>query len=63
MSSVERTGTKGISLEFQPITLVPRTDKSSLAEAPLAMITEHFQVQNTAAPIMYTTPVFNIGVN
>ena len=63
MSSVEQTSTKGISLKFPPMTSVSSTDKNNLVETPLATITEHVQVQNTAAPIMYTVPVFNIAVN
>ena len=45
------------------MTSVPSTDKNNLVETPLATITEHFQVQNTAAPITYTVPVSNIAVN
>ena len=63
MSSVKQTSTKGISLKFPPMTPVPSTDKNNLVENPLATITEHVQVQNTAAPIMYTVPVSNIPVN
>ena len=29
----------------------------------MASITDHIQVQNTAAPIMYTVPVSNVAVN
>ena len=29
----------------------------------MASITDHVQVQNTAAPIMYTVPVSNVAVN
>ena len=63
MSSVEQTSTKRISLKFPPMTPVPSTDKNNLLETPLATITEHVQVQNTAAPIMYTVPFSNIAVN
>ena len=63
MSSVEQTSTKGISLKFPPMTSVPSTDKNNLVETPLATITEHVQVRNTAASIMYTVPVSNIAVN
>ena len=56
MSSAEQTSTKGISLQFPLMTSVPST-------TPLATITEPVQVQNTAAPIMYTVPVSNIAVN
>ena len=44
------------------MTSVPSTDKKNLVETPLATITEHVQVQNTAVPIMYTVPVSNIAV-
>ena len=63
MSSVKQTSTKGISLKFPPMTPVPSSDKNNLVENALATITEHVQVQNTAAPIMYTVPVSNIPVN
>ena len=63
MSSVEQTSTKRISLKFLHMTSVPSTDKNNLFEISLAMITEHVQVQNTAAPIMYTVPVSNKAVN
>ena len=63
MSSVEQTSTKGISLKFPPMTSVPSTDKNNFVEAPLATITEHVQVENTAAPIMYTFLDSNIAVN
>ena len=63
MSFVEETSTKGISLKFPPMTSVPNTDKNNLVENPLATVIEHFQVQNTAFPIMYTVPVSNIAVN
>ena len=39
------------------------SDKSNLVETSLATITELVQVQNTAAPIMYTVPVSNIALN
>ena len=39
------------------------TDMSNLVETFLTTITEHVQVQNTAAPIMYTVPVSNIALN
>ena len=63
MSSVEQASTKGISLKFPPMASVPSTDKSNLVENPLATITEHVQVQNKVAPIMYTVPVSNIAGN
>ena len=63
MSSVEQTSTKGISLKFPPTTSVPSTDKINLVETPLPTVTEHVQVQNTAASIIYTVPVSNIAVN
>ena len=63
MSSVEQTSTKGISLKLLLMTSVPSTDKSNLAETSLATITEHVQVLNPAAPIMYTAPVSNMVVN
>ena len=56
MSSVEQTSTRGISQQFPPMSSVPRT-------TPLATITEPVQVQNTAAPIMYTVRLSNIAVN
>ena len=62
MSSVEQTSTKGINFKFPPMISVPSTDKNNLVESPLATITELLQVQNTAAPIMYTVPAFNIAV-
>ena len=62
MSSVEQTSTKGISLKFPSMTSVPSTDKNNLVETTLATITEHVQVKNTAAPIMYTVTVSNIAV-
>ena len=63
MSFVEQTGTKGISLNFPPMTSAPSTDKSNLVEPPLATFTEHVHVQNTAALIMYTVPVSNMALN
>ena len=39
------------------------SDKSNLVETFLATITEHLQVQNTAALIMYIVPVSNIALN
>ena len=47
------------------MTSVPNasTDKSNLVETSLTAITEHVQVQNTVAPIMYTVPVSNIALN
>ena len=39
------------------------TYKTNFVETSLATITEHVQVQNTAAPIMYTVPVSNIASN
>ena len=63
MSFVKQASTKGISLKFPPMTSVPSTDKNNLVETPLATITEHVQVQNTATSIMYTVPVSNIAVN
>ena len=62
MNPVEQTSTKGISLKFPPMTSVS-SDKNNHVETPLATITEHVQVQNAAAPIMYTVPVSNIAVN
>ena len=56
MSSAEQTSTKGIRLQFPPMTSVPSTTS-------LATITVPVQVQNTAAPIMYTVSVSNITVN
>ena len=65
MSSAEQTSTEGISLKFPPMTSVPNasTDKNNLVETSLTAITEHVQVQNTVAPIMYTVPVSNIALN
>ena len=63
MSSVEQTSIKGISLKFPPMTSVPSTNKKNLVETPLAMISEQVQVQNTAAPVMYTVAVSNVAVN
>ena len=63
MSPVEQTSTKEISLKFPAMTSVPSTDKGNLVETPLATITEHVPVQNTAPPIMYTVPVSNIAIN
>ena len=63
MSSAEQAITKRIGLKFPPITSVPSTDKNNLVETPLATITEHVQVQNTAVPIMYTVPVSYVAVN
>ena len=65
MSSAEQTSTEGISLKFSPMTSVPNasTDKNNLVETSLTAITEHVQVQNTVAPIMYTVPVSNIALN
>ena len=63
MSSVEQTSTNGMSLKFPPMTSVPSTDKTNLVETLLATITGYVQVQNTAAPIMYTVPVPNLAVN
>ena len=66
ISSVEQSSTKGISLKFSPMTssvASASTDKSNLVETFLTTITEHVQVQNTAAPIMYTVPVSNIALN
>ena len=45
------------------MTSVPSSDKSNLVETSLAMMTEHVQLQNTAAPILRTVPVSNIAVN
>ena len=45
------------------MTSVLSTDKNTFDETRLAGITEHVQVQNTAAPIMYTIPVSNVAVN
>ena len=42
---------------------VSTTDNSNLVETLLATITEHAQVENTAAPIIDIVPVFNIAVN
>ena len=66
ISSVEQSSTKEISLKFSPMTssvASASTDKSNLVETFLTTITEHVQVQNTAAPIMYTVPVSNIALN
>ena len=66
MSSVEQTSTKEISLKFPPmISSVPsaRTDTNNLFETSLGTITDHVQVQNTAASIMSTVLVSNITVN
>ena len=63
MNSVEQTSTEGISLKFPPVTSVLSADINNLVQTPLARITEHVQVQNTAAPIMFTVPVPNIAVN
>ena len=63
MNSVEQTSTKGMSLKFPPMTSVPSTDKNNLVETPLTTVTDHVQVQNTTASIMYTVPVSNIAVN
>ena len=66
ISSVEQSSTKGISLKFSPMTssvVSVSTDMSNLVETFLTTITEHVQVQNTAAPIMYTVPVSNIALN
>ena len=63
MSFVEQESTKGISLKFPPMASVPSTDKSNLAETPVATITKHVPVQNAVAPIMYAVPVSNIAVN
>ena len=63
MSSVEQTSNKRISLKFPPMTSVPSTDKSILVKTPLATITEHVQVQSTAAPIIYTVTVSNMVLN
>ena len=63
MSSVEKTSTKEISLKFSPMTSVSSADKIYLVEISLATIGEHVQVQNTAAPIMYTSPVSNMTIN
>ena len=45
------------------MTSVPSRDKSNLNETSLATITEHVQLQNTAAPILRTVLVSNIAVN
>ena len=45
------------------MTSVPSTDKSILVKTPLATITEHVQVQNTAVPIIYTVTVSNMVLN
>ena len=50
-------------MKFLPVTSVPSTDKSILVKTPLATITEHVQVQNTAAPIIYTVTVSNMVLN
>ena len=63
MSSVEQTSTKETSLKFSSTSSVSTTDNSNLVENPLATITEHAQVENTAAPIIYIVPVFHIAVN
>lgn len=63
MSSVEQTSTKETSLKFLSMSSVSTTDNSNFVETPLATITEHAQVENTAAPIIYIVPVFNIAVN
>ena len=63
MTSVEQKSTKWISLKFPPMTSVPSRDTSNLVETSLATMTEHVQLQNTAAPILRTVPVSNIAVN
>ena len=45
------------------MTSVPSTDKNDLIETPLATITKHAQVQNTAVPIMNTVLASNIAAN
>ena len=45
------------------MTSAPSRDKSNLIETSLATMTEHVQLQNTAAPILCTVPVSNIAVN
>ena len=45
------------------MTSVPSTDKKDLTETPLATITEHAQVVNTAVPIMNTVLASNIAAN
>ena len=45
------------------MTSAPSRDKSNLIETSLATMTEHVQLQNTAAPILRTVPVSNIAVN
>ena len=45
------------------MTSVPSRDTSNLVETSLATMTEHVQLQNTAAPILRTVPVSNIAVN
>ena len=38
-------------------------DESKLVETSLSLITEHVQVQSTAAPVMYTVPASNVTSN
>ena len=59
MSFLEQTNTKEISLKFPPC----QGQISNLVETSLAAITEHVQVQKTAALIMYTVPISKMAVN
>ena len=42
---------------------MPSKDNGNLVETPLATVTEHVHVQNTAILIMYTVPVSNVAIN
>ena len=42
---------------------MPSKDNGNLVETPLATVTEHVHVQNTAIHIMYTVPVSNVAIN
>ena len=42
---------------------MPSKDNGNLVETPLATVTEHVHVQNTAILIMYTVPVSNVARN